>query len=79
MTHRSFDIALVGCGRISKNHFDAIAQTDGLRLVGVADVDAARARAAGEERGVPWFTSLEELLRAQPCDMVALCTPSGVH
>ncbi|HVB32645.1 MAG TPA: Gfo/Idh/MocA family oxidoreductase [Gemmatimonadaceae bacterium] len=79
MTHRTFDIALVGCGRISKNHFDAIAQTDGLRLVGVADVEEARARAAGEEQGVPWFTSLEELLRVQPCDIVALCTPSGVH
>ncbi len=79
MTHRTFDIALVGCGRISKNHFDAIAQTDGLRLVGVADVEEARARAAGEEQGVPWFTSLEEMLRVQPCDIVALCTPSGVH
>ena len=79
MTHRTFDIALVGCGRISKNHFDAIAQTDGLRLVGVADVEEARARAAGEEQGVPWFTSLEELLRVQACDIVALCTPSGVH
>ncbi len=79
MTHRTFDVALVGCGRISKNHFDAIAQTDGLRLVGVADVEEARARAAGEERGVPWFTSLEELLRVQACDIVALCTPSGVH
>ncbi len=79
MTHRTFDIALVGCGRISKNHFDAIASTDGLRLVAVCDVDAERARAAGEEQGVPWFTSYEELLAGVPCDIVALCTPSGLH
>jgi UDP-N-acetyl-2-amino-2-deoxyglucuronate dehydrogenase len=79
MTHRTFDIALVGCGRISKNHFDAIAKTDGLRLSAVCDVDAARARTAGEAYGVPWFTSHEELLASAPCDIVALCTPSGLH
>jgi UDP-N-acetyl-2-amino-2-deoxyglucuronate dehydrogenase len=79
MTHRAFDIALVGCGRISKNHFDAIAQTDGLRLSAVCDVDAGRARSAGEAQGVPWFTSVDELLRGAPSDIVVLCTPSGLH
>ncbi len=79
MTQRTFDVALVGCGRISKNHFDAIDQTDGLRLSAACDIDAERARAAGEGHGVPWFTSLEETLREAPCDIVALCTPSGLH
>jgi UDP-N-acetyl-2-amino-2-deoxyglucuronate dehydrogenase len=79
MTHRSFDVALVGCGRISTNHLDAIARTDGLRLSAVCDTDTARARTAGEERGVPWFSSLEEMLRGASCDMVSLCTPSGMH
>ncbi|MDE3052914.1 MAG: Gfo/Idh/MocA family oxidoreductase [Gemmatimonadota bacterium] len=79
MTHRTFDLALVGCGRISKNHFDAIARTDGLRLGAVCDVDEARAREAGEAYGVPWFTSLDELLKSARCDIVALCTPSGLH
>ena len=45
MTRRTVRIALVGCGRISRNHFDAIAQIDGLELVAVCDiVDATRAR-----------------------------------
>jgi UDP-N-acetyl-2-amino-2-deoxyglucuronate dehydrogenase len=79
MTHRTFDLALVGCGRISKNHFDAVARTDGLRLTAVCDVDGARAREAADAHGVPWFTSLDEMLREAPCDIVALCTPSGLH
>ena len=29
-------IALAGCGRIAKNHFDAIAKVDGLDLVALA-------------------------------------------
>src|SRR5205085_354876 len=43
-----FRIALVGCGRISGFHFDAIAKVSGLRLCAVCDVVEARARAAGE-------------------------------
>jgi UDP-N-acetyl-2-amino-2-deoxyglucuronate dehydrogenase len=72
-------VALVGCGRISRNHLDAIAKVDGLTLVAVADTDRARADAAGAEQGVPAFTSLEEMLDAVPSDLVAVCTPSGLH
>lgn len=72
-------VALVGCGRISRNHFDAIEQVDGLELVAVCDTIPERANAAGEERGVPAFTSLEEMLQKVECDAVAICTPSGLH
>jgi UDP-N-acetyl-2-amino-2-deoxyglucuronate dehydrogenase len=72
-------VALVGCGRISRNHLDAIAKVDGLRLVSVADVDPDRARVVGEAQGVPAFGSLESMLAAVPSDLVAICTPSGLH
>jgi UDP-N-acetyl-2-amino-2-deoxyglucuronate dehydrogenase len=73
------EIALVGCGRISRNHFDAIANVDGLRLSAVCDSEEARARQAGDEQGVPWFTSLQKMLESVKCDVVTLCTPSGLH
>jgi UDP-N-acetyl-2-amino-2-deoxyglucuronate dehydrogenase len=76
---REFRIALVGCGRISSFHFDAIAKVNGLRLSAVCDVVETRARAAGEERGVPWFTDYAAMLRDAQCDVVAVCTPSGLH
>ena len=76
---RAARIALVGCGRISRNHVDAIRRIDGLALVAVADVDEARARATGETEGVPYFTSLEAMLAGTDCDAVAICTPSGLH
>jgi UDP-N-acetyl-2-amino-2-deoxyglucuronate dehydrogenase len=75
----SFRIGLVGCGRISKNHFDAIAAVDGLTLAAVADIDAARVQRAGDEQRVPCFTSLDEMLKREPVDIVAVCTPSGLH
>ena len=74
-----FRIALVGCGRIAKNHVDAIGRVDGLELVAVADVEEVRAKAIADLIGIPWFTSYEEMLDKVECDVVAICTPSGMH
>ncbi len=76
---RSFRVALVGCGRISQNHFDAIARVDGLELVAVCDTVSERARSAGEGHSVPWFTNYEEMLATAACDVVVIATPSGLH
>lgn len=72
-------VALVGCGRISRSHFDAIGKIDELQLVAACDSVESRARDAGEGEGVPWFTSYARMLEEAPCDVVAVCTPSGLH
>jgi UDP-N-acetyl-2-amino-2-deoxyglucuronate dehydrogenase len=74
-----FQIALVGCGRISMNHFDAIRKVDGLRLSAVSDADETRARAAGEALDVPWFASYADMLAKAKSDVVTIATPSGLH
>lgn len=74
-----FRLALVGCGRISRNHVDAIERVEGLSLSAVCDADVERARAMGEQQHVPWFRSYEEMLATAPCDIVAIATPSGLH
>jgi UDP-N-acetyl-2-amino-2-deoxyglucuronate dehydrogenase len=78
-SERVFRVGLVGCGRISKNHFDALAAIDGLTLTAVCDADETRARAAGEANDVPWFKSYEAMLREAPLDVVVIATPSGLH
>jgi UDP-N-acetyl-2-amino-2-deoxyglucuronate dehydrogenase len=75
----TFRLALVGCGRISRNHVDAIERVEGLSLSAVCDADAERARTLGEQQHVPWFRSYEEMLAKAPCDIVAIATPSGLH
>lgn len=74
-----FRVALVGCGRISKSHFEAISRVDGLDLVAVADIIPERAAAAGAAQGVPSFTSLAAMLAKVECDVVTVATPSGMH
>lgn len=76
---QAFRVALLGCGRISRNHFDAIAKVDGLSVSAVCDVVGQRAKEAGEKLGVPWFTSYETMLREAPCEIVTIATPSGLH
>jgi len=76
---KAFRIALVGCGRIANNHVEAIKRVDGLELVAASDVDEARAKAFAEPLGIPWFTSYEQMLEKVECDVVTICTPSGMH
>jgi UDP-N-acetyl-2-amino-2-deoxyglucuronate dehydrogenase len=76
---RSFRVGLVGCGRISRNHFDALARVEGLDLAAVADIDLERAGKAGEEYGVASYGSLDEMLAKGSIDVVSICTPSGLH
>jgi UDP-N-acetyl-2-amino-2-deoxyglucuronate dehydrogenase len=78
--NRRVRIAVVGCGRISANHFGAIeAHKDRIQLVAVCDTDPTALRAAEEKYGVTGFSSLHELLRGAEVDVVVLCTPSGLH
>ena len=77
---RRIRIALVGCGRISGKHFDAIAQHhDNLELVAVCDEDPEALKRATEAQGVPGFRDYARLLQTSDIDLVVLCTPSGLH
>jgi UDP-N-acetyl-2-amino-2-deoxyglucuronate dehydrogenase len=78
-TPKTFRVGVIGCGRISQFHFDAIAKVNGLTLAAVCDSDAGRARGAGAKTGVPWFTSIDKMLSDVQIDVVAVCTPSGLH
>lgn len=78
-SQQNFKIAVVGAGRISKNHFEAIDQIDGLDLVGVCDADPERAAKAAAQWDIPVFPSYEKLLKESKADVVTIATPSGLH
>jgi UDP-N-acetyl-2-amino-2-deoxyglucuronate dehydrogenase len=79
LSAKNFRVSLVGCGRISRNHVEAVSQIDGLDLVAVADDSAERARSVAEPLGIPWFTSYEKMLADVESDVVSICTPSALH
>jgi len=76
---RIFRIALVGCGRISGRHFDAIDGVEQMEVVAVCDTDAERVAAAAERTGASAYTDYDQMLEDSDCDVVTIATPSGLH
>lgn len=77
---RKIRIALVGCGRISTNHLQAIKQhEDRLQLTAVCDNNQQALEQAMKTYGVDGYSSLDSLLEQAHVDVITLCTPSGFH
>lgn len=77
---RKIRFALVGCGRISKNHIAAIKKHDGnCELVDVCDNDPEALESAVETTGARGHRHLGGLLDSTAADCVILATPSGLH
>lgn len=77
---RKMRFAIVGCGRISKNHFNSIeTHADHIELVAVCDIDSKVLAEHINQYKVPGYQHLEEMLKAESLDLVVLCTPSGIH
>lgn len=77
---RHIRFGIVGCGRISQNHIDALTKHSAdAEITAVCDVNSAALAAASERTGAAPFASLQELLKSGACDAVVLATPSGLH
>lgn len=74
--------ALIGCGRISPNHF-AAALENGLEFVALCDVEPLsmqeKAKAFKLPDSVRMYTDHRELLAHEKPELVAIATPSGEH
>lgn len=81
ITDRKIKLGVIGCGRISGSHINAILQhKNDLTLTAMCDNDAAQfERIRLEYPALPVYQNFEALLQEQDIDVVVLCTPSGVH
>ena len=77
---RKVRFALVGCGRIAANHFDALRQHhERAELAGVCDIDLRALDRAVSATGAAGYTSLDKMLRSCEADAFVVTTPSGLH
>jgi UDP-N-acetyl-2-amino-2-deoxyglucuronate dehydrogenase len=77
---RKIRAAVVGCGRIAKNHFGSLAtHAEQIELVAVCDINQLALEAATQEHGVKGYQYLEDMLEHEKLDLIVLCTPSGIH
>ena len=71
---------IVGCGQVAPMHIRAIRQAGGVDLVGLCDMDQARAQALADRFAIAnTYNDLDTLLREQQPDVVHITTPPGTH
>jgi predicted dehydrogenase len=76
------ETAIVGAGIIGRNHAAAIRRHPGMRVAALVDTvpEVSRALAAEFPDDPPGcYTTLAEALADRPVDLVAICTPTGLH
>jgi UDP-N-acetyl-2-amino-2-deoxyglucuronate dehydrogenase len=77
---RKIRVGLVGCGRISKNHFDAISRlSNNLELVAVCDTELSALKNATSKHKVAGYENISAMFEKEKLDLVTLCSPSGLH
>jgi len=78
--NKKIKIAIVGCGRISKKHFDSIAiHKKDLELISICDTDSKILSKFKKKYKVKGYLNLSDMLNSEQLDLVSLCTPSGLH
>lgn len=76
-----FKIAMVGCGNISRMHFEAyLPHPERIQIVAACDTNRAsvddKCRRYGVAQG---FSSLEEMIAGAEWDVAVICTPTNVR
>ena len=73
-------IGIIGCGRISSKHFESIANIPEAEVVACCDIIKERATLSAEKYNVPnIYIDYIEMLKKEKLDLIAICTPSGIH
>jgi UDP-N-acetyl-2-amino-2-deoxyglucuronate dehydrogenase len=77
---RKIKVAIVGCGRISKNHFISLEKyQDNMELISVCDAQQKVLSKHEENYNVNGYLDLSDMLKNEDLDLVVICTPSGIH
>ncbi len=74
-----FKAAVIGCGKISTRHLDAIMALENVELVAVCDNKEEVAKSTALKYGVKYYTDYEALLRNEELDAVHICLPHYLH
>ena len=74
------NVALIGCGGISRYHLTNIENTPSMRLVATMDVVEAAARARAEQGSAEyWTTDLDRILSDERIHAILVCSTHDTH
>src|SRR5579871_1623091 len=73
-----YRVGLIGAGYISEFHIAALRRLPQVELLGLCDIDAARAAATAEKFKVAVFASMTDLVKAG-ANVIHILTPPHTH
>ena len=76
---KKFKAAVIGCGKISERHIDAIVALDTVDLVAVCDIKEDRAKSTAIKYSVKSYTDYIEMFETEQLDAVHICLPHYLH
>ena len=76
---RRFNHAIIGCGRIAQNHYNAATEND-MNVVVCCDRKLEKAKAFAEKNHIPRYTdNYKELINDEEIDSISVCTDHRSH
>ena len=72
-------IAIVGCGNVSKRHFEAASENINTVLVACCDNISEKADAMAEKYNIKAYYSFDEMMKDADFDILHICTPHYLH
>jgi predicted dehydrogenase len=79
MDGESKRVGVIGVGHLGQHHARVYTELLDARLTGVVDVDESRAHFVSEQLGVPFYTSMEELIDRQHPEALSIVVPTSLH
>jgi len=79
MKNGKFQVAVIGCGAISRVHISTLMCMENVEITAVCDIKSERAQAAAEKTGAKAYTDWHEVVALENVDTVHICLPHYLH
>ncbi|MDB5123358.1 MAG: gfo/Idh/MocA family oxidoreductase [Mucilaginibacter sp.] len=80
MISEKLKFAVVGCGSIGKRHIAVINAEPEAELIAICDIDEDKCKQLSAlYNDIPYYTSIDDLLKRSDIDIVNIATPHGLH
>ncbi len=76
---RTYNIAILGCGKVAHLHAKAIQNLENAELKGVWSRTSKTAEDFGDRYGIASYSTIDELISSEKIDLAIICTPHPFH
>lgn len=78
--NRKIRFGFIGCGRVSKSHFEAITNNaQDLEMVAVCDINKDATEKAAQQFNAQPISAIDEMANFDNLDFITIATPNGMH